>query len=628
MKALPRRPRHRSRVVKAATATALTGALLASGGVAGAAPATTKKPTFFDDVPVFTLNVLFSNDMESALLGTDGDGTDEGEIVDGGMRPYGSASRMATVFENLRKEAVTGKPAEGQAAWRGEVSVSGGDNFLAGPEFSASEEEGAPFYDAKAVAGLDLDATTIGNHEFDFGPELFADFIDEFDGDLPHVSANVDVSGEPSLAAHADDGTIMSSKVLRTKGQRVGMIGLTTPELPSLSSPREVEVDPEMAKVTNAFAEDFRKRGINKVIVVSHLQDIDNELELVPELRGVDAVIGAGGGEILANDDDRLIPGDEAERGFPLYEQDADGKDVPVVTTTGDYKYVGRLVLNYNWRGDVIGVDDANTGPVRVSGVGPDAVHGDEKIRAEVEEPVAEHLDELATTTVATSEVPLNGVRNAVRSEETNLGNLVADSLLWAGRQRADEFGVAEPQVGIQNGGGIRNDSTLPAGDITALNTYEVAPFSNFVAVVPEVPRETLRQLLERGVAALPSASGAFMQVAGVEFTYDENAAAQVVDENTGEILEPGERVQDVTLADGTQIVSGGEVVDGPAVSVATNDFSARGGDGYPFGDLDFTSVETTYQQAVEGFLVEGLEGAVTAADYPEGGEGRITPAG
>ncbi|MCP2253177.1 5'-nucleotidase [Prauserella aidingensis] len=626
MKDLPRR---HNRLARAATATALTTALLAaSGGAAAAAPNANAFGWFFDDVPTFTLNVLFTNDMESALLGVSGDGTDEGEIVDSGQNPYGSPSRMATVMDDLRKEAVTGRPEPGQSPWRGEVTLSGGDNFLAGPEFSASQEEGAPFYDARAVEEIGFDASTIGNHEFDFGPETFADFISAFDGSLQFVSTNVDVSGEPTLDAHAKDGTILKSKVLRSRGQRIGMIGLTTPELPSLSSPRNVEVDAEMAKLTNALASDFADRGIDKVLLVSHLQDIDNELELVPQLKGVDAVVGAGGGEILAGEDDRLIPGDEAERDFPLYADDSEGNPVPVVTTTGDYKYVGRLVLNFNWRGEVIGVDEDESGPVRVSGVGPDAVHGDKKIRSEVEEPVAEHLEGLAETTVATSEVPLNGVRNDVRSSETNLGNLVADGLRWTGQQKAEEYGVRPPQVGIQNGGGIRNDSTLPAGDISALDTYDVAPFSNFVAVVPEVPRETFRQLLERGVAASPDAAGAFMQVSGVTFTYDPSAKAQVVDENSGEVLEPGERVQDVTLDDGTVVVENGEVVEGGPISVATNDFSARGGDGYPFGDLDFTSVGATYQQAVEGYLTDGLGGSVTAEQYPEGGNGRITTTG
>nr|WP_246381844.1 5'-nucleotidase C-terminal domain-containing protein [Prauserella isguenensis] len=622
-------PRRHKRVARAATATALASALLAaSGGAAGAAPNPNPFGWFFDDVPTFTLNVLFANDMESALLGVPGDGADEGEIVDGGQNPYGSPSRMATVMDDLRSDALTGPPRPGQSPWRGEVTLSGGDNFLAGPEFSASQEEGAPFYDARAVDGIDFDASTIGNHEFDFGPETFADFISAFDGSLPFVSTNVDVSGEPTLDAHAEDGTILKSKVLRSRGQRIGMIGLTTPELPSLSSPRNVEVDAEMAELTNALAADFADRGIDKVLLVSHLQDIDNELELVPQLKGVDAVVGAGGGEILAGDDDRLVPGDEAERDFPLYADDADGNRVPVVTTTGDYKYVGRLVLNFNRRGEVIDVDEAESGPVRVSGVGPDAVRGDTTIRSEVEEPVAQHLEELADTTVATSEVPLNGVRNDVRSRETNLGNLVADGLRWTGEQKAEEYGVTPPQVGIQNGGGIRNDSTLPAGDISALDTYDVAPFSNFVAVVPEVPRDTFRQLLERGVAAAPDAAGAFMQVSGVKFTYDPSAKAQVVDENSGEVVEPGERVQNVMLDDGTVVVENGEVVEGAPISVATNDFSARGGDGYPFGDLDFTSVGATYQQAVEGYLIEGLDGSVTADQYPVGGNGRIATTG
>ncbi|ASR38008.1 bifunctional metallophosphatase/5'-nucleotidase [Prauserella marina] len=604
--------------LRAAVTAALAGSLLVS---TGGAPASA---TNLSKIPTFTLSVLFTNDMESALLGVEGDGTDEGPIVDGGDRPYGSPSRAKTLMNKLRKEATTGWPKPGQALWRGEVTVSGGDNFLAGPEFSASLENGVPFYDALAIKEIGYDASAVGNHEFDFGPEVFGEFIESLGGSLDYVSANLDVSGEPSLDAYAKDGTLVTSKVLRSSGQRIGMIGLTTPELPALSSPRNVTVDGNLAGIANGLADDFKKRGINKVIVVSHLQDIDNELALVPQLSGIDAVVGAGGGEILANDKDRLIPGDEAERGFPLYADDATGKSIPVVTTTGDYKYIGRLVLNFNFRGEVVSVDKRQTGPVRVSGVGPDAVHGDHSVRAQVEKPVAEHLATLSETVVATSEVALNGVRNDVRTKETNLGNLVADSLLHAGKEQADEYGVAPPQVAIQNGGGLRNDSVLPAGDISALNTYDVAPFSNFVAVVPDVPRDVLRQLLERGVAASPAASGAFMQLGGVSVSYDPSKQAQVVDEGTSTVVTPGERIQDVTLADGTEIVKDGAVVEGAPISVVTNDFSARGGDGYPFEELPFTPVGMTYQQALEQYLTDGLSGSVSSEQYPEGGSGRI----
>ncbi|MEU6645809.1 5'-nucleotidase C-terminal domain-containing protein [Saccharomonospora sp. NPDC046836] len=597
--------------------TALAGALVLTASAVPATAGPTKSPNF-------TLSVLFTNDMESALLGVAGNSTDEGPILDGGANPYGSPSRVATLMDELRKDATTGKPRRGQAAKRGEVTLSAGDNYLAGPELSASMADGAPFYDAIAVNEIGYDVSTIGNHEFDFGPDVFAEFVDGVGGSLTFVSANIDVSGEPALRAQAKDGTIVRSDVVRSAGQRIGIIGLTTPELPAISSPRNVTVSGELAKITNGLARDFAKRGVNKVILVSHLQDIDNELALVPQLSGVDAVIGGGGGEILADPQDRLIPGDVAERGFPLYAKDSTGASVPVVTTTGNYKYIGRLVLNFNWRGQVISVDEQQTGPVRVSGVGSDAVAGDPTVRAEVEKPVAEYLEGLTESVVATSEVPLNGVRNSVRSGETNLGNLVADSLRWAGTQRAAEYGVTPPQVGIQNGGGIRNDSTLPAGDITALNTYEVAPFANFVSVVPDVPRDVFRQLLERGIAAAPSAAGAFMQVSGVSFTYDVSRTAQVVAEGTSTIVTPGERVRDVVLDDGTVIVSNGVVVDGAPISVATNDFSARGGDGYPFANLPLTPVGTTYQQALQDYLTDGLGGEVTAAQYPTNGSGRI----
>ncbi len=578
--------------------------------------------------PAFTLNVLFTNDSESALLGVDGSGGDEGPILDDGRHPYGSASRAVTLVEKLRAEAVSEDKAPGQAGKRGVITVSGGDNFLAGPEFAASLDRGVPHYDALAHKAIGYDASIFGNHEFDFGPGVLADFIASFDGSLQFVSANLDFSGEPVLDAYTEDGTIVSSKVLHTLGERIGLIGLTTPELPAISSPRNVEVDRDLAGITNRIAAQLTRDKVNKIILVSHLQDIDNELALVPELSGVDAVVAAGGGEILADPGDRLIPGDQAERGFPLYAADANGKRVPVVTTTGDYKYVGRLVLNFDRAGNVLGVDDAATGPVRVSGVGSDAVAGDPQVRAEVEKPVAEFVTALAEQLVATSEVALDGVRNNIRTKETNLGNLLSDALLWAGKERAAEYGVRAPQIAIQNGGGIRNNSLLSAGEITALNTYEIAPFANFVAVVPEISRDTLSQLLERGVAASPNAAGAFMQVAGLSFRYDTTRQAQVITPGGNTIVTPGERVRDVVLDDGSVIVADGVVVDGPSVSVATNDFSARGGDGYPFGDAPFTSVGTTYQAALQDYLTGPLAGAITATQYPEGGSGRITPIG
>jgi 5'-nucleotidase len=275
----------------------------------------------------------------------------------------------------------------------------------------------------------------------------------------------------------------------------------------------------------------------------------------------------------------------------------------------------------------VLGVDDLS-GPVRVSGVAPDAVEADEGIQSRVVDPVNAFIAELAETVIAQSEVALEGRRDpGVRTEETNLGNLVADALLDAGEDNAATFGVVPPDVAIQNGGGIRNNTLIPAGPLTELDTFAIAPFPNFVSVVPDVPRAQFKEIVENLVSRMPLADGRFGQIGGFSFTYDATRTAQVVD-NAGTVLTPGDRVRSVVLDDGTVIVADGAVVAGPSIAVATNDFSARGGDQYPFRGLPFTTVGVSYQQALSDYIVEDLAGLVSAADYPEGGEGRIVRLG
>jgi 5'-nucleotidase len=473
----------------------------------------------------------------------------------------------------------------------------------------------------------------IGNHEFDFGPDVLADFIESFGANRPpFVSANLDVSDEPRLAALADDGTIVASTVVRERGERIGIVGATTPLLRAISSPRNVKVLDDVVGLVQDQVDAMTAAGVDKIIFISHLQNINEDRALVPMLSGVDVAIAGGGDELLANDGDLLVPGDsraiDPTTGqpftYPIFATNADGAEVPIVTTAGDYKYVGRLVVNFDKDGDVISIDESS-GPVRVSGVAPDAVEADSWIQTNVVEPVAEYIADLAENVIAQSEVALEGRRDpGVRTEETNLGNLVADALRDAGTDNAAAFGVTPPDVAIQNGGGIRNNSLIPAGPITELDTFAIAPFPNFVSVVPDVPRAQFKEIVENMVSRMPLADGRFGQVSGFSFTYDVNGTAQVVTDD-GVVITPGSRVQSMVLDDGTVIVENGTVVDGPDVAIATNDFSARGGDQYPFRGLPFTTVGVTYQQALSQYIVEDLSGLITAADYPEGGEGRIT---
>lgn len=582
--------------------------------------------------PAYTLTILHGNDMESQLLGV-------GEDGDGDGRPdYGGVDRHAEVIEGLRRQATHGNPGPGQAGRRGALVLSAGDNFLAGPELSASlQEEDAPLYDALGMKLTGYDASVIGNHEFDFGPDFLHRFVTATDGAFPFVSANLDFSGEPRLQALVEDGTIAKRAVFRERGARIGVVGLTTPGLPTVSSPGGVTVSDELAAIAQDQIDALRAQGIDKIVLLSHLQDIDRDRALAGELHGVDVVVGGGGGELVAGPDDALLPGDERSRNpdtgepysYPIVAEDAGGDPLPVVTTPGEYAYVGQLAVSFDRDGHVIpGSWAPESGAVRVSGTGSDAVEPDSEVNAQVVEPVSAHVDELQDTVVASSQVGLNGVREEVRTRETNLGALLSDALLWTGQQQAGEFGVQAPQIAVQNGGGIRNDSVIGPGDVTAFDTFSVAPFPNFVAVQPDVSCTSVKALLERGVAALPNPAGQFTQVAGLSMTYDPSAQPQEVDETTGEITTQGERVRSVALNDGTEVVSGGQVVaDCEPITLATNDFSARGGDAYPLGDYPFTIVGKTYRQALADYLTGPLGGTVTADQYStEAVSSRIQP--
>jgi 2',3'-cyclic-nucleotide 2'-phosphodiesterase (5'-nucleotidase family) len=253
-----------------------------------------------------------------------------------------------------------------------------------------------------------------------------------------------------------------------------------------------------------------------------------------------------------------------------------------------------------------------------------DAVMPDRTMQRQVIDPLVADLQALEENVIAISEVDLDGIRGNVRTRETNEGNLMADALLWQAQQAAPGFGAAVPVVGLQNGGGIRNDSVIPAGELTELDTFDIAPFGNFVSVVEDVPRAQFKEILENAYSRVEFGDGRFLQVAGMRVTWDAAGTPQIVDD-AGNVVTPGTRVREVVLDDGTIIVTGGAVVGGDPIDVATSAFLARGGDFSPYRGLPFTTVGFTDQQALANYIVDALAGSITAADYPEGGEGRIT---
>jgi 2',3'-cyclic-nucleotide 2'-phosphodiesterase (5'-nucleotidase family) len=530
---------------------------------------------------LFELTVLHHNDGESALIPTD-------------VNP--GAARFVADLQALQDVRST------RTQPRAAITISSGDNYLAGPRLQASFENPDAFYDALVYTTAGFDAMTIGNHEFDFGPGVLADFI-EASEDLPFISANLDFSSEPRLAALESEGRIAASTVVTKGGRDIGVVGATTTQLNSISSPGNVVVS-EVLPAVQAEVDALTAAGIDIILLSSHLQDLAEELELIPNLRDVDAVIGGGGAEDLRDS-------------WPLIALDADDNEVPVVTTPGDYQDIGKLVLNFDADGDLVSVGEESAllavpleGPVN-----PFIVDN-------VEAPVAAYVAALADNVIATTEVPLDGRSPiGVRTRETNLGNLMADGLLTAARQRAEQFNVPPADIALQNGGGMRQNRLIPVGPVTELDSFDIAAFSNFVSVA-QIDGVALKSALERSVSAQPGPGGFHGQWAGIRFTFDTSRPAQTVDFLEGVVTSEGSRIRDavVTRADGTTVtlVSEGVLVAGDEIfTIASIDFLLRdGGDGYFSLEAPFTTIGISYQRSLFEQFVR--LGTVTATDYPD----------
>ena len=212
----------------------------------------------------FWLTILHNNDGESQLINA---GT--------GIEDFGGVAMFAALVKRLRKEGDKDFPKK-----RIVLTLNSGDNFLAGPEFNASQQKGIPFYDSIALNKIGYDAMALGNHEFDFGPDTLEDFILEFRNPPPFVSANLDFSQEPGLDALVDDGVIVKRTVIFREGEAFGVVGATTPLLPFISSPRDVIVRQNVAELVQKEIDRLTRSKVNKIIFISHLQDVNEDLAL------------------------------------------------------------------------------------------------------------------------------------------------------------------------------------------------------------------------------------------------------------------------------------------------------------------------------------------------------------
>ncbi len=475
------------------TARHLTAALLAL--MAGAAQAD------------YDLTILHTNDFHARFEPVSAfDGPCPAEDNAAGAC-FGGTARLVTAIEEAKARS-------GNA-----ILVDGGDQF-----------QGTLFYTyykgalaAEMMNTLGYDAMTVGNHEFDDGPEVLSAFVDAIE--FPILMSNADISAEPLLA-----DKIAKSTVIERNGERIGLIGLTPEDTDELASPGPniTFSDPSAAVQTEVDA--LTGDGTNKIIVLSH-SSYRTDQEVARNTTGVDVIVG-GHSNTLLGDMER------AEGPYPTMVG-----DTAIVQAYAYGKYLGELNVTFNDDGTVIAATGA---PIIVdASVAEDGPTVDRIAQA------AAPLDEIRNEVVAETAEEIIGVREDCRARECAMGNLIADAML----ARVADQGI---DMAIQNGGGIR--ASIDAGEVTMGEVLTVLPFQNTLSTF-RVDGATIVEALENGVSEYEEGAGRFPQVAGMSFTVDPSAGV-------------GSRISDVMVGDAP-------IDERATYGVVSNNYVRNGGDGY-----------------------------------------------
>ncbi len=547
------------------------------------------------------------------------------------------------------------------------VVLSSGDNCIPGPRFNAANDPSlgtAPLLGKAEVGRADIaflnemgvQASAVGNHELDLGPRQFRDII-RADGAwpgarFPYLAYNVDFAADADAAslaaANGQEAATLANKVagwtiITVDGQRIGVIGASSPTFPTITSTGGLAFSPAqtgagafdidaLAARIQAGVDEMVALGIDKIVLLAHMQQISVEKELARKLRHVDIIIAGGSNTRLADANDALRGGDTAADTYPLRFEDLDRRPVVVLNTDADYKYLGRFVARFDVHGFLIPerFDATENGAIATS-ESDDTAGGVTPLPKVVA--VRDAINAVLTAkdgnVFGQTSVFLEGRRALVRNEETNFGNLSADANLWYAQQAGQAA-----RVSLKNGGGIRAEIGVvaaPAG-ATSASEYQLLPpqanaqtgrganevsqlaietslkFNNKLWVF-DVTATELRQLLEHGVAALGS-QGRFPQVGGMAFSYDPNATAQVVTGNV--VTTPGTRIRSLKVGSEV-VVQNGAIVGSPTRTfrMVTLNFLATGGDGYPFPAALANKVELDtagLPAGTAGFAVPGSE--------------------
>jgi 5'-nucleotidase / UDP-sugar diphosphatase len=415
--------------------------------------------------------------------------------------------------------------------------------------------------DLKFMNLMGYDIMTFGNHEFDLGSsaeghKALVDFIKG--AQFSFVSSNIDFSKDAkfkglfsdTISSNPKKGHIYNGIVKQIDGEKVGFFGLTTEETRDISSPGSITFKNYIEEAKKAVRA-FEKMGVNKIVAITHIgyddnPAIDNDVNLANMVEGIDVIVGGHSHTQLA----QPIVVDE-------------NKTPTIIVQAYQYnEYLGTLDVEFDNKGVIVRHDGKL---IKIA----DKV--EDSHAAMLLKPYKTRVDQIAAQ--ETGAIAVKAFENprteadSVRRNETPLGNLITDGML----QKAKTYN-ANTIMAFQNGGGIR--AGINQGPITLGEVITVLPFGNTLATMSLTGAE-IKQTFETSLKDFPLENGGFLHVSGAKVEFDSSKPA-------------GKRVVSIKYTNANNSYT--ELLDHTTYTVATNAFTAKGGDG-------FTVLATAYAE-------------------------------
>ena len=452
------------------------------------------------------------------------------------------------------------------------ILVDAGDFSQGTPQVSTTK--GLDAVASMNAAGYDI--VTLGNHEFDYG--------------TTSLKANLAVGKFKTICAdvlNADGSTFVAPNYMYTtkSGMKLGFFGMTTPEVQTKVNPAYIKSLTFLSKgqlytCAQEQIDTLNAQGADLVICLSHL-GVDDEsapdghrsIDLYKKVKGLDLMIDGHSHTVMS----------------------AESKAEPVASTGTKLQTIGVVVIDNATKS----IEDSYL--ITLDGLQKEVITG------AVTDAIIKRVENEYGVVFAESKVNLNGAKEpGNRTEETNLGDLITDALLWS---VSNEGAISVPKdhvIALTNGGGIR--AAINAGPVKKSDINTVLPFGNTVAVVYVTGAELL-EALEASTYCTPKAIGGYPQTKGIKFTVDTTKPfAQGAAYPASTYYKPS-AIRRVTI----ESINGQPFSATDVYAVVTNNFCAAGGDTYFVFQNASAQFDTgvPMDEAVIDYVVKELNGVI-----------------